>query len=220
MFFWRSSPLLSHPLAVGFSVCLCFRFTMTTQQVQHIIHGIGRQGEGDILNGSNNRGQSDAVRESIQRKAFLRELEAMIRLRNPHIVNVHGAITSLPDRLVLVLELLSGGDLRNMLKNSEKPLPEEQCRQMIRDICTGMAFLHSKKTVHGDLKSANILLDGHGRAKVRWACVLVHHCTTCFTPFCVPVVFFKGFSACVPRVPIATGLVCISVLTAALISPR
>eukprot|EP00903_Cladosiphon_okamuranus_P015102 g13969.t1 len=134
-------------------------------KVQHIFHGLGRQGDGDMLKGPR-RDQSDAVRESTQRKAFLRELEAMIRLRNPHIVNVHGAITSLPDRLVLVLELLSGGDLRNMLRSAEEPLPEEQCRQIFRDICTGMAFLHSKKTVHGDLKSANILLDGRGRAKI------------------------------------------------------
>ncbi|CAM9322184.1 unnamed protein product, partial [Ectocarpus sp. 8 AP-2014] len=101
-----------------------------------------------------------------QRKAFLRELDAMIRLRSPHTVNVYGAITSLPNRLVLVMEFLAGGDLRSMLKRAEHPLPEAQCRQIMGDICAGMAFLHSKATVHGDLKSANILLDGRGRAKI------------------------------------------------------
>ncbi|CAN0276359.1 unnamed protein product [Ectocarpus sp. 8 AP-2014] len=90
----------------------------------------------------------------------------MMRLRNPHTVNVYGAITSLPDRLVLVMELLAGGDLRAMLKNSKQPLPEDKCRQIIQDVCAGMAFLHSKATVHGDLKSANVLLDGRRRAKI------------------------------------------------------
>ena len=104
--------------------------------------------------------------EAVQRKAFVRELEAMIRLRSPNTVNVFGAVTSLPDRMVLVMELLSGGDLLTMLRNSKDPLPEEQSRRIIGDICTGMAFLHSKGTVHGDLKSANVLLDGGGRAKV------------------------------------------------------
>ena len=106
-------------------------------------------------------------RETRQRKGFLRELEAMIRLRSPNTVNVFGAVTSLPDRMVLVMELLPNGDLLTLLRKAKKPLPEEQCRSIIGDICAGMAFLHSKDTVHGDLKSANVLLDGGGRAKVR-----------------------------------------------------
>lgn len=86
----------------------------------------------------------------------------MIRLRSPHTVNVYGA-----DSLIIVIELLAGGDLRNMLKNAEQPLPEERSRRIIGDVCAGMVFLHSRDTVHGDLKSANVLLDGTGRAKVR-----------------------------------------------------
>ena len=105
-------------------------------------------------------------RETSQRRAFLRELEAMIRLRSPNTVNVFGAVTSLPDRMVLVMELLPNGDLLTLLRKSKKPLPEQQCRSIIGDICAGMAFLHGKNTIHGDLKSANVLLDGGGRAKV------------------------------------------------------
>ncbi|CAM9703174.1 unnamed protein product [Ectocarpus fasciculatus] len=64
------------------------------------------------------------------------------------------------------MELLPGGDLRSLLKNSEQPLLEEQSLQIVRDICAGMDFLHGKETVHGDLKSANVLLDEAGRAKI------------------------------------------------------
>ncbi|CAM9265476.1 unnamed protein product, partial [Ectocarpus sp. 8 AP-2014] len=144
-------------------------------KVQHFTHGLGKPGENNIPLSEPRSVESNAPREKAERKAFLRELDAMIRLRNPHTVNVYGAITSLPDRLVLVMELLAGGDLRAMLKNSEQPLPEDKCRQIIQDVCAGMAFLHSKATVHGDLKSANVLLDGRGRAKIgdfgtsRWA---------------------------------------------------
>ena len=99
----------------------------------------------------------------------------MIRLRSPNTVNVFGAVTSLPDRMVLVMELLPNGDLLTLLRRSNKPLPEEQSRRIIGDICAGMAFLHSKKTVHGDLKSANVLLDGGGRAKVKVDVLGGHH---------------------------------------------
>ena len=110
--------------------------------------------------------ETQKQREASQHRAFLRELEAMIRLRSLNTVNVYGAVTSLPDRMVLVMELLAGGDLFTLLSKSKKALSGQQSRRIIRDICTGMAFLHSKNTVHGDLKSANVLLDGDGRAKV------------------------------------------------------
>lgn len=101
-----------------------------------------------------------------QRKAFMRELEAMKRLRGPHTVHIYGAITSQKDRLVLVMELLPGGDLRHKLRKARQPLDESVLRGIVRDVSSGMAFLHSKKTVHGDLKSANVLFDAAGRAKV------------------------------------------------------
>lgn len=104
---------------------------------------------------------------SKQRKAFLKEVETMVRLRSPHTVNVFGAITARNDRLVLVMELLSGGDLYAFLKTLTGPLPAEHARRIICDVCAGVAFFHSKDAVHGDLKSANVLLDGAGRAKVR-----------------------------------------------------
>ena len=112
-----------------------------------------------------------------RRKAFWRELQAMIRLRSPHTVHLYGAITSRQDRLVLVMELLPGGDLRGLLKDATEPLLEEHARRIIRDICAGMSFLHKKETVHGDLKSPNVLFDGTGRAKVKaQTAQLTHYC--------------------------------------------
>lgn len=102
-----------------------------------------------------------------QRESLLMELQAMIRIRSPHTVNVYGAMTGREDRVVLVMELLTGGNLQSMLKHSEEVLPESQARRLIADVCVGMAFLHSRGTVHGDVKSANVLLDGEGRAKVK-----------------------------------------------------
>lgn len=84
-------------------------------------------------------------------------------------MNVYGAITSRTDRIVLVMELLTGGDLGSLLRHSEEQLPEAQARRIIEDVCAGMAFLHSKDVIHGDLKSANVLLDGEGRVKLRQA---------------------------------------------------
>ena len=97
---------------------------------------------------------------------FLRELETMMRLRSPYTVNVYGIITTRKDSLVLVMELLTGGDLRSLLRNASEDLPEERVRLITKDVCAGIVFLHRKNIVHGDLKSPNVLFDGVGRAKV------------------------------------------------------
>lgn len=140
-----------------------------TTQVIEVTQDVVDVSGGDEDNRQRHGVPEAANQEQIKRRAFLRELHAMIRLRSPHTVNVFGAITSSEERLVLVMELLVGGDLRMLLKSSRRPLPTEQSRRIIRDVCAGLAFLHSKDTIHGDLKSANVLLDGAGRAKVNSA---------------------------------------------------
>ncbi|CAB1116130.1 unnamed protein product [Ectocarpus sp. CCAP 1310/34] len=77
-------------------------------KVQHTTHGLGKPGGNGIPLSGPRTIESNALRDKAERKAFLRELDAMIRLRNPHTVNVYGAITSRPDRLVLVMELQAG----------------------------------------------------------------------------------------------------------------
>ena len=108
-----------------------------------------------------------AKRGDTQRDMFLRELEAMMRLRSPNTVSVYGAITTRKDRLVLVMELLPGGSLRTLLSNAEEQLPEDRAWLIAKDVCAGLVYFHSKIIVHGDLKSVNVLFDGAGRAKVK-----------------------------------------------------
>lgn len=65
------------------------------------------------------------------------------------------------------MEFLPGGDLLLRLRKAKRPLEEKVLRQIVRDVCSGMAFLHAESFVHGDLKSANVLFDAQGKAKVR-----------------------------------------------------
>ncbi|CAM9559925.1 unnamed protein product [Ectocarpus sp. 6 AP-2014] len=105
--------------------------------------------------------------EARQRQALCQELEYMKRLRGPRTVHTYGGVTALArDRMVLVMEFMPGGDLLLKLRKLRRPLEEGVLRQIVRDVCEGMTFLHSKAFVHGDLKSSNVLFDARGRAKV------------------------------------------------------
>ncbi|CAN0357804.1 unnamed protein product, partial [Ectocarpus fasciculatus] len=113
------------------------------------------------------RAAAQARAEARQRQALCQELEYMKRLRGPRTVHTYGGVTTLArDRVVLVMEFMPGGDLLLKLRKLRRPLEEGVLRQIVRDVCEGMAFLHSKAFVHGDLKSSNVLFDARGRAKV------------------------------------------------------
>lgn len=102
--------------------------------------------------------------------AFEREVQALARLRHPNIVHLIGVATDGPTPC-LVMALMPGGSLRDRLvrppsaRDEWKPLSWKQRLLALRDAARGLAFLHMKKTVHRDVKAANILIDaGTSRA--------------------------------------------------------
>jgi serine/threonine protein kinase len=81
-------------------------------------------------------------------------------LKHPFIVNLHYAFQSL-EHLYLVIDLMSGGDLRYyMIRNEE--ISEPQLQFMAACIIMGMEYLHSHNIVHRDIKPENLVFDSKG----------------------------------------------------------
>ena len=103
-----------------------------------------------------------------QQLQFRRELEVLRKLRHPNVVLFMGACTQSDYPLSVVTELLDTS-LYATLHTSQQPLAWAQCLQIAMDAAKGLVYLHSAKpapVVHGDVKSINILLDSHRRAKL------------------------------------------------------
>ncbi|KAJ0001740.1 hypothetical protein NQD34_001536 [Periophthalmus magnuspinnatus] len=62
-----------------------------------------------------------------------------------------------PTDVVLILELVSGGELFDFLAQKES-LSEEEATQFIKQILEGVNYLHARKIAHFDLKPENIML--------------------------------------------------------------
>ncbi len=96
-----------------------------------------------------------------------REAQAMARLGDhSNIVTVYdfGSDESQP---YMVLPLLAGGDVEELIaKAPENRLPLNQAIRITKDICSGLAFAHSKGITHRDLKPGNVWLSEDGTAKI------------------------------------------------------
>eukprot|EP00755_Sulcionema_specki_P022656 Sspe_Gene.77044::Locus_48114_Transcript_1_1_Confidence_1.000_Length_1716::g.77044::m.77044 len=90
------------------------------------------------------------------------EVRVMTRLRHPNILMLLGAVFDI-NNLAIVTEYCEHGTLqellRRMCENNEK-LNWKRKLGWMKQIATGMAFLHYKGICHRDLKSSNIFVTG------------------------------------------------------------
>eukprot|EP00163_Fabomonas_tropica_P006392 TRINITY_DN1595_c0_g1_i4.p1 TRINITY_DN1595_c0_g1~~TRINITY_DN1595_c0_g1_i4.p1 ORF type:complete len:608 (+),score=82.55 TRINITY_DN1595_c0_g1_i4:147-1970(+) len=99
-----------------------------------------------------------------------KEMGMLAKMRHPNIVLLLGGCHNSKETLI-VTEYMEGGSLADLLprlRDEGKTMPWKQKYSIALDIARGMAYLHSSNPmiIHRDLKSMNILLDSHGRAKV------------------------------------------------------
>ncbi|KAM6937535.1 death-associated protein kinase 2 [Xenentodon cancila] len=100
--------------------------------------------------------QSRSSRRGVKREEIEREVNILQQLQHPNIVELHDVYENRTD-VVLVLELVSGGELFDFLARKES-LSEEEATQFIKQILDGVQHLHSKRIAHFDLKPENIML--------------------------------------------------------------
>jgi hypothetical protein len=101
------------------------------------------------------------VLRQLQREGYV-----MASLRHPHICACFGLIVD-PPRFGLVLEHCTGGTICDALLDDTVPLTLQQRCRWGAQLATGMAYLHTRPAplgavVHGDLKSANLLVQQPG----------------------------------------------------------
>lgn len=130
---------------------------------------IGGGGSALVYRGSWN-GQEVAIKKLsgvAHIEEMKKEINALRRLRHPRLVRFIGACVQ-PPLLLVVTEFMSGGSLHDRLFGGRRggPLSPMQKWTIGCHMAEGLAFLHSQRVVHRDLKSMNILLDGQQNARI------------------------------------------------------
>ncbi len=65
----------------------------------------------------------------------------------------------------LSMEYIDGEDLSGLLKRIGR-LPRDKAVELARPICAGLGAAHEAGVLHRDVKPANVMVDGKGRAKI------------------------------------------------------
>ena len=105
--------------------------------------------------------------DSVARKRFTREAEAIAAVNHPNIVNVYH-VGEVPGRGIpyFVMQFVDGPTL-GMGALRGRMLTEVRVRRLMADVAAGLAAAHRRKVYHRDIKPNNIVLDGEtGRAMV------------------------------------------------------
>jgi len=108
-------------------------------------------------------GKEDARKRSMV-EALQREIELLKDLQHPNIVQYLGSSDE-DDSLNIFLEYVPGGSVAALL-NTYGPQKEPLIRNFVRQILTGLAYLHNKDIIHRDIKGANVLVDNKGGIKI------------------------------------------------------
>uniref|UniRef100_A0A0D9Y045 non-specific serine/threonine protein kinase n=1 Tax=Leersia perrieri TaxID=77586 RepID=A0A0D9Y045_9ORYZ len=119
---------------------------------------------------------------SLLRASFAQEVAVWHKLDHPNVTKFIGAIMGARDLNIqtkdghfgmssniccVVVEYLAGGTLRSyLIKNSRRKLAYKVVVQLALDLARGLSYLHSKKIVHRDVKTASMLLDKTRTVKI------------------------------------------------------
>ena len=97
-------------------------------------------------------------------KSIKGEREFLSKLRHPFIVNMNCAFQDY-ENLYLVMDLLTGGDLRYHICRIRK-FTEEETKFFISCLLLGLEYIHNNNIIHRDIKPENLVSDENGYIRI------------------------------------------------------
>ncbi|XP_057748546.1 LEAF RUST 10 DISEASE-RESISTANCE LOCUS RECEPTOR-LIKE PROTEIN KINASE-like 1.2 [Arachis stenosperma] len=135
---------------------------------------LGDGGFGKVYFGKLGDGRFVAVKKMYENnyrtvEQFMNEVEILTGLRHQNLVSLYGCNSSHSSELMLVYEYVCNGTVADHLhgkKAKSGALCWDTRMNIAIDTASALVYLHASDIIHRDVKTNNILLDDHFRAKV------------------------------------------------------
>src|SRR3954466_4515731 len=135
-----------------------------------IDHVLGAGGMGVVYRAFDSRLERPVAIKFIQQAGapdaahrLLAEARSASALNHPNICTLYD-VAHLGDRHFIVMELVAGRSLSDILDGGVPPA--EASLDIALQVASALAHAHERGVVHGDLKTANVLVSDRGQVKV------------------------------------------------------
>jgi serine/threonine-protein kinase len=138
-----------------------------------IVEMLGRGANGEVYRADDLKlGQPVALKflpphlaEDPDARARIRnEVRVARQVSHPNVCRVYD-IAEADGYVFISMEYVDGENLRSVLRRLGRP-SREKAAELARQLCAGLAAAHEIGVLHRDLKSANVMIDGRGRARI------------------------------------------------------
>ncbi|KAI9197101.1 kinase-like domain-containing protein, partial [Polychytrium aggregatum] len=136
---------------------------------------IGRGGFGEVFTGTY-FGSKVAIKQLLgnynnrELADYNYEISIWKQLSHPNILPLLGTCDQDDDgnpiSPFMVSPFMPNGTLLNHVSDANDHVPLDEKLRLLYQVASGMAYLHGRRIIHGDLKAANVLLDGLNNAVV------------------------------------------------------
>jgi serum/glucocorticoid-regulated kinase 2 len=92
------------------------------------------------------------------------EKQLLSQMNHPFIVNMYYSFQD-SENLYLIMDLLTGGDLRYHISRYKK-FNEEQTKFFVACILLGLDYIHTNNIIHRDIKPENLVLEERGYVRI------------------------------------------------------
>ena len=86
------------------------------------------------------------------------EVSILGMLEHPNIITYYDSFYLDDGSLIIEMEYADGGTLAQYIQKQDTPIPEYQILYMFNQMAQAVRYLHSRKILHRDLKTANVFL--------------------------------------------------------------